>query len=200
MSEDSKKTAPGKDAREEKKDNAAEQGGSQGSAEKKGLRRLFNVKVVIALVAVTLLVNVAFLAFCSLGSDKTVDKTEHDLGTYDFSADPSEKGNISSAEFNLHISVLEGLEKETRRRLDAKKFRVQQDIEELLRRAHGGDFDDPNLGELKRRLQARINETLGMKAIADVIITDLKLARNPQAAEPTDKISQTPPWAESSTN
>ena len=56
-----------------------------------------------------------------------------------------------------------------------RRYAVQQDIEELLRQAHGADFADPVLGELKRQLQEQINRTLEMRAISQVIITDLEL-------------------------
>jgi hypothetical protein len=63
------------------------------------------------------------------------------------------------------------------RELAAKRLRVQQAVEELIRRAHGGDFDDPLLAGLKQQLQEEINEALGIRVIDDVIITDLKLTR-----------------------
>jgi len=77
--------------------------------------------------------------------------------------------------------------------LDACRFRVQQNVEELLRRAHGGDFDDPGLGELKRQLQERINERSG-RAIAEVIVTDLKLQHNGQDAGLVTGTAESVPW------
>ncbi len=53
----------------------------------------------------------------------------------------------------------------------------------MLRKAHDGDFDDPSLRELKRQMQEQINQTLGMRAIAAVIMADLKL-QGVRAAEP----------------
>ena len=51
-------------------------------------------------------------------------------------------------------------------------------------------------GSLDRQLQEQINETLGMRAIADVIITDLNLQRNPDAHTPITKTADSPPWVE----
>ena len=96
----------------------------------------------------------------------------------------------------MHIALLEQVEVAARRELSAKRFRVQQAVEELTRRAHGGDFEDPLLTELKRRLQERVNEALGIRVIADVIITDLKLERK---GEPIERIGETAgagPWTE----
>ena len=50
--------------------------------------------------------------------------------------------------------------------------------------------------ELKQRLQEQINEALGIRVIADVVITDLKLDR---VGEPIERITETAgaqPWTE----
>jgi hypothetical protein len=80
----------------------------------------------------------------------------------------------------LHIGLLKVDDRVARAKLAANKFRVQQDIEELLRQAGGEDFVDPLLTELKRQLQEQINATIGMRAIAQVIITDLSIDRAAQ--------------------
>ncbi|MEX0866374.1 MAG: hypothetical protein WD030_03380, partial [Pirellulales bacterium] len=64
-----------------------------------------------------------------------------------------------------------------RQRLEMHQYRVQQNVEELLRQAHGGDFSDPTLAELKRQMQEKINDTIAVRGISDVIITDLRLQR-----------------------
>ncbi len=102
---------------------------------------------------------------------------EWSLGHYRFVNHKSEPGkeNVQQAEFDLHLHLLPGADHAARAALEARKYRVQQDVEELLRQAHAGDFDDPTLTELKRQLQEKINATLEMRAIAEVIITDLRL-------------------------
>ena len=201
MAEEAQKSEAENKAQDGPQADSAEKSGAIADSQKRVAGWVLNSKVIIVLVVLTVVINAAGLAFHSVGnSGKTNDDAEHDIGTYHFLANPSEKGQIAAAEFNLHIAVLDDIEKEARRRLAAKKFRVQQDIEELLRKAHGGDFDDPSLGELKRRLQARINETLGMRAIADVIITDLNLERTMPAAKPSDETSQSLPWVEENTS
>jgi len=62
-------------------------------------------------------------------------------------------------------------------RLDDRKFKVQQEVEQLLREAAAGDFDDPKLAELKRQLQETINQVAGKRVIKEVIITDLSIHR-----------------------
>lgn len=120
---------------------------------------------------------------------------EVNLGLFQFHADQNEGGRVVSAEFSLSIALLENVEQAARRRLKAHKFRVQQDIEELLRQAHSGDFDDPSLGELKRQLQEQVNETLSMRAIAEVIITDLTLECG-SGDQPMTSTAETLPWVD----
>ncbi len=163
------------------------------------IKRILSYKVIVVLVILTVVINGVGVAYYSVGrGDNTNSGTEHDLGNYHFLADLSEKGQIAAADFQLHIAVIEDVGQEAYRRLHNRKFRVQQDIEELLRQAHSGDFTDPTLGELKRRIQARINETLEMRAIADVIITDLKLSGGKLEAKPPTETTESMPWVEDS--
>ena len=109
------------------------------------------------------------------GPSRVTQEPEFGLGEFRFEARSSELGKIGGAEFSLYIALLDSVDQEARQRLQTHKYRVSQNVEELLRKAHGGDFDDPSLGGLKRQLQEQINETLGMRAIADVMITNLRL-------------------------
>jgi len=125
---------------------------------------------------------------------------EIDLGAFRVATRPLAGQQVNSARFHLHVALLKQVDQAARQRLNARKFRVQQDVEELLRQAHSGDFDDPLLGELKRQLQEQINHALGMRAIDEVIITDLTLQRNLQpnggAAEGKVETAESVPWEE----
>ena len=103
--------------------------------------------------------------------------SEIDLGTFRFETERAEGGQTLHADFSLHVALQEAAERVARQKLSARKFRVQQDVEELLRKAHAGDFDDPALQELKRQLLEQIDQTLGLRAVSEVIITGLKLQR-----------------------
>lgn len=131
----------------------------------------------IVLLALSVVANAAGFAYLKFRerSDKVAPSTEIALGSFRFVADKSEKGLVNGARFSLHVAFTPQADQEGRQRLSDRKYRVQQDIEELLRRAHGADFDDPRLRDLKRQVQQQINETLGIQALADVIITDLSI-------------------------
>jgi flagellar basal body-associated protein FliL len=102
------------------------------------------------------------------------------LGEFHFVSEKAEPGSIGSAEFGLYVTLLDHIDRQAREQLAARRFRIQQDIEQLLRQSHAHDFADPTLGDVKRQLQEQINGSLEMRAIADVIITDLKLTRTPR--------------------
>ncbi len=140
-----------------------------------------------------------YIAYRWSATSSTVQPNpEVSLGEFQFEADRGETGRIAAAEFSLHIALLDHVDKAARKRLFARKFRLQQGIEELLRQAHGSDFDDPNLGDLKRQLQEQINETLGIRAIADVIITDLKLEPSDHESSSAGQTTESVPWTEGS--
>ena len=62
-----------------------------------------------------------------------------------------------------------------------------QDVEELLRRAHGTDFADPALTELKRQLQETVNHSLELRAIDEVIVTGLAVEQCDPGPQPPDR-------------
>ncbi len=99
------------------------------------------------------------------------------LGSFSYAPEPADGMPVFGARFQLHLAFHEAGDEFGRRTLAQREFRVREGIEELLRKAHPGDFRDPALSDLKRQLQDRINEALGMAAVSEIIITGLDLAR-----------------------
>lgn len=163
-------------------------------------RRLLTLRWFVVLLVLTIVVQGGFFTYYQLAARTpapTPAETEVGLGDFAFRAGQAEKGRIVAAEFSLHIALLPQLDEAAHFCLKTRKFRVQQDIEELLRQAHGADFDDPTLAELKRQLQEQVNETLGIRAIADVIITDLKLTFNDKKPDsPATATAELVPWVD----
>jgi hypothetical protein len=83
---------------------------------------------------------------------------------------------VSGAEFELHISLLQSVEDRARELMILREQKLRQSIEELIRQARDREFADPQLVELRRRLQEQINHTLGIKAVDEVLITELRLS------------------------
>lgn len=126
---------------------------------------------------------------------------EIEVGNFHFTADKTSGGRITGAEFSLFITALDGLDRIARTKMYSHKYRVQQEIESLLRQAHGGDFDDPALNDLKRQVREQINQVLGNRVISDVIVANLKitLSNNKESAAVADSASS-PPWLEKSSS
>lgn len=126
---------------------------------------------------------------------------EISLGDFKFTADKTSGGRVASADFSLYITALEGLDQIARTQLTSHKYRVQQEIEALLRQAHSGDFDDPNLNDVKRQIREQVNHVLGNRVVSDVIIANLKITASEikEPAPPADTAS-TPPWLEKSSS
>lgn len=145
------------------------------TAPKGRIRRFAKKRWGLLTVVGVLVVHTSVLWYLAAASAGSTDASgEVSLGSFEFVNYATEQ-LIRHAQFELHLSLLEDVDHAARERLTARRFRVQQDVEQLLRQAHGADFADPQLTELKRRLQEQVNESLGMRAVSDVLITDLSL-------------------------
>ncbi|MCG8585304.1 MAG: hypothetical protein MI757_11385 [Pirellulales bacterium] len=139
-------------------------------------RRLIGKKSLVALIAFSVVVPaLGYVAIAASRGDNTnAVSPEVSLGAFWYETSTETAPEHIRVEFNLHLELLAQIDRAARAQLDARRFKVQQNVEELLRRAHNADFEDPSLTELKRQIQVQINETLGMRgAIAEVIVTDL---------------------------
>lgn len=137
-------------------------------------RRFLTKRWLPILCVVTLLLHCGLLASWRSAIQGPEEKlSEIELGEFRF-INTEKNARVEQAEFDIHVSLLLGTERLGSQRLAEKKFLVQQGIEELLRQTHAADFDDPTLAELKRQIQEKINESVEMRTVETVIITDLE--------------------------
>lgn len=142
--------------------------------------QLFSRGALGTMLAISLVLNAGVVAYLRLHKPARVVESgspEIELGSFIFRGSDTGNAPVAGARFSLCISLLDGAERVAREHLAASRHRVQQAVEELLRTAHSGDFEDPSLSGLKRQLQEQINGVLGMRAISQVIITNLVLDR-----------------------
>jgi flagellar basal body-associated protein FliL len=159
--------------------------------------KLFTRKWLAIILAVSVGVHAVGFACYKLSSQAVRDSdAEVSLGEFSFTTLHPAPGQVAEATFSLHLALIGELDRLARQRLHDRAFRVEQDIEELLRRAHGSDFDDPALAELKHQLQEQIDRTLELRAIADVIITDLEFERTREDPPSISETVETLPWGE----
>jgi len=143
------------------------------------LRVLTSRAVLAALLAMSLVMQGVGFWYLRGSSTTAIPDGEVTLGQFSFEGSPSSTANITSAQFTLHLDLLDAVDQKARKRLEKRRFRVEQDVEELIRQAKGADFEPTSIAQLKRTLQERINASLEMRAIDEVIITDLHLDRRP---------------------
>ena len=135
--------------------------------------RLANRRTLGAVLALSVIAHgIGFIYYNKL-RQIIVQSPEVGLGEFEFEKVDTRLSPVTQATFTLHVSLLTDTETKARARLYTRRFRVKQDIEQLLRDAQGGDFEDPILEELKRRIREQINKTLDMRVVEQVIITDL---------------------------
>jgi hypothetical protein len=191
---------------EQKKQPEGAAAGSENSAEEKPrlarrLMALLQRSWIVAFIFTLVMIHAMLFAAWKLRSAAPLPPNEVTLGEFGFIGETLPGNPISRADFRLHVSLLEGARFHGHELLAEKQHKVQQEVEQLLRQSHGADFEDPLLGELKRRIQAVINRTLGEHVIGEIIITDLQLDRSPlPSAAETAKPAEAKPWREASSS
>lgn len=144
------------------------------------LDKLMSRKILGTLLVLSMLGHVAYIVIepPEKQGDQATSR-EVTLGEFSFTNNNNNPDEaIRRVEFHLHVDLLAGTDVVARRRLEQRHSMVKQNVEQLLRRARAVDFTDPILAELKRQLQEAINETISLRGIADVIITDLVIDRS----------------------
>ncbi len=164
-------------------------------------RNLLNPKWIALFVVLFLLLPCLVYGYARLGTaDGSVGDIEGEvsLGEFQFLGNSHEQSPIVAASFHLHLALIPETDSLARARLVSHKYRVKQGVEQLLRQAHGGDFEDPSLGDIRRQLQEQINETLGVRAVADVIVTGLNLevSESDAGSSPADQVARNLPWSD----
>ncbi len=152
---------------------------------RKRLRQPLWICLIVSTTIVAHGLLIAFHAFVGTTTDRA--DGEVSLGEFAYVNSGDKIDSIVRAGFQIHIRLLDGVEKSARRRLSDRQFRVIQDVEELLRRAHGTDFADPALTELKRQLQETVNQSLELRAIDEVIVTGLVVEKRDSGPQPPDR-------------
>jgi flagellar basal body-associated protein FliL len=115
------------------------------------------------------------------------------LGRFTFSSERGEVGTVAQADFDLHVTLIPETEQKARGLLETHRYRVQQQIEQLLRRAHPADFESPSLAGLKRQVQEQLNEALGVRAVAEVIVTRLRTTSSDRPAASSGAVAEAAP-------
>lgn len=151
----------------------------QTSEKPRFFKRFLQRRFLVPFVVVLILSQIALIGYfrASSGVGEQVLSPEVSLGEFQFLSHAMPAEPIARANFQIHVSLLGEAEHDGRLLLSAHRYKVQQEIEQLLRQAHSQDFEDPSLTELKRQIQTMINEILAKQVVAEIIITDLSIDR-----------------------
>jgi len=145
-------------------------------------KEVFSYKSATVVLSLLLAVNAAIFAgqkFLFSGNS-SLPSGEVTLGEFHYLGSDSPDARIRRIDFGVHVHLLNKVDHKGRTLLKLHQFKVEQNIEELLRQAHDADFDDPKLTELKRQIQETINQSLDQRVIEEVLITDFTADRIPQ--------------------
>jgi flagellar basal body-associated protein FliL len=165
-------------------------------AQQGGLKKILKQHWLMAVVGLSLVLHGGGFAYFTIAGRAKAEPLppEVTLGAFHFVANGDLGATIRSADFTLHIGLENPQDKLVRQQLVTAQARVRQSVEQLLRQAHPADFEDPTLSDLKRQLQTEVNQTLGVRAVAEAIITDFSVQRGPASASvaPAGNNSGTP--------
>lgn len=106
------------------------------------------------------------------------------------------------ADFSLYVALENYRDPRASLLLADHRHRIRQGVEELMRRAHAGDFEDPTLKSLKRRVLERIEETVGERIVSEVMVTHLRVrwnspdSKSPSEAKSGAETAEAIPWTE----
>ena len=102
------------------------------------------------------------------------DAVEIDLGEFSLTGyDPSAE-IASFIDFHLHLVVRAEDEAQAKLLLERADARVKNTVETIARASNPTEFQDPNLGVLKRKIQTKLNQLLGGKLVQEVVVVGFR--------------------------
>jgi flagellar basal body-associated protein FliL len=149
-------------------------------AEQPGWSKSLLIRWIVAIVLGSIVVDCAlfFLLRKSLQPPAPVP-VELEVGSFDFVAAREATTDIEPlsqpAKFDIHVRFIDDLERPGRELLTAHRHRVRESIENLLRKSQQVELSDPAMARLKHEIQQRIDDALDIRAVAEVIITNLRI-------------------------
>ncbi len=138
---------------------------------------LFSWRWLIAAVALLFLVEAAMIYWFRVRTphDAPLITGEIALGSFEF-ARPGGDNQIYRGQFDLFVRLADRLDTSQQQQFLREPQRLQQAVEETLRRLRLADFTELRLTRLKTRVQDRLNDELGFEAVEEVLVANFKMA------------------------
>jgi flagellar basal body-associated protein FliL len=140
-----------------------------------------------AIIVVSLIVHAAVFMLLRKSGGKPAAPAEYTVGTFSFVSDDRGDSKTIPGKFDLHIRFVDDLDAPAHQRLVAHQYRVRESVENVLRKSHGLELTDPALARLKHEIQEKIDTAIDLRAVAEVIITDLSV-QQPQIDGPNSPV------------
>jgi hypothetical protein len=139
--------------------------------------RLFSSRWLIGAVAISFLLEAAIIYWFRMRSpqEAAIIAEEIPLGSFEFSRSGGVDKQIYRGQFDLFVRLSDHLESSERQQFMREQPRLQQAVEEALRRLRLADFTDLRLSRLKTHVQERLNDELGFDAVAEVLVSNFKI-------------------------
>ncbi len=139
--------------------------------------RLFAWRWLIAAVTISLLLEAAVIYWFRVRTpdDAPMITGEVALGSFEFTRSGGDN-QIYRGQFDLFVRLADRLDASQQQQFVREEQRLQQAVEETVRRLRLADFTELRLTRLKDRVQDRLNDELGFNGVEEVLIANFKIA------------------------
>jgi hypothetical protein len=139
--------------------------------------RLVTWRRLVAGLAILLLIDAAVIYWLRM---RTRDETpviagEIAFGSFEFTRSSGEN-RVYRGQFDLFIRLSDRLDAREQKQFVREQARLQQAVEETIRRLRLADFTDLRLTRLKNRVQDCLNDELDFEAVEEVLVANFKIA------------------------
>jgi flagellar basal body-associated protein FliL len=142
-------------------------------------KSLLTPRWLVAIVVVSLVIHTVLFVLVRRMSTRPVLPPEYTVGKFNLVAGAPGDSRGVPGEFELHLRFIDDLQSQANARIANHQFRVREAVENLLRKSHGIELDDPAIARLKHQIEEQINQAIDLRAVAEVMITNLTIEPQP---------------------
>jgi flagellar basal body-associated protein FliL len=146
-------------------------------AKAKWWKSLLTPRWLVVFVAVSLVIHAVIFVLVRRSSARPAIPPEYTVGAFNLVAGQPGDTRGVPGKFELHVRFIDDLQSQANARIASHQFRVREAIENLLRKSHGIELDDQAIARLKHQIQEQIDQAIDLRAVAEVMITDLTIDR-----------------------
>lgn len=138
-------------------------------------KSLLTPRWLVVFVAVSLVIHSVIFVLVRRSSARPAIPPEYTVGAFNLIAGQPGDTHGVPGKFELHVRFIDDLQSQANARIANHQFRVREAIENLLRKSHGIELDDQAIARLKHQIQEQIDQAIDLRAVAEVMITDLTI-------------------------